>query len=120
MHADPVAPIILSVAVILLAAKVGGDLAIRIGQPSVLGELIAGVILGNLGLIGYHGFEAMEADATIDILARVGALILLYQVGLESTVRQMLRVGGVSLLVAVVGVLIPLALGWVASALLFP
>ena len=52
---DPVAIVILSLAVILIAAKFGGHLASRFRQPPVLGELMAGVILGNLPLVGFHG-----------------------------------------------------------------
>ncbi|HKA90922.1 MAG TPA: cation:proton antiporter [Haliangiales bacterium] len=120
MHADPVAAVVLAIAVILLAAKVGGDLMLRLGQPAVLGELLAGVVLGNLSLVGFDGFEYLKEDASVDMLARLGVLILLFEVGLESTVAQMLRVGWTALLVAVVGVAVPMALGWGASALLMP
>jgi Kef-type K+ transport system membrane component KefB len=120
-HADPIAPVVLALAVILMSAKLGGDLAVRAGQPAVLGELLIGVVLGNLGLIGFHGFEAWTSDgSTLDMLARIGVLILLFEVGLESTVRQMLRVGWSSLLVALVGVIAPFALGWGVGAWLLP
>jgi Kef-type K+ transport system membrane component KefB len=118
--ADPVAPVILGLAVILLAAKLGGDLAARVGQPEVLGELVAGVVLGNLGLVAIAAFEPIKSDATIDMLARIGVLILLFEVGLESTVRQMRRVGGSSFLVATLGVAAPFALGWLVGAWLLP
>jgi len=120
-HADPIAPVALALAVILMSAKLGGDLAVRLGQPAVLGELVIGVVLGNLGLLGFHGFEAWSADgSTIDMLARIGVLILLFEVGLESTVAQMMKVGVSSLLVAVVGVAAPFALGWAVGAWLLP
>ncbi len=119
-HGDPVALVVLWLAAILLAAKLGGDLAIRTGQPAVLGELLAGVILGNLGLAGFHGFDALAADPHIDMLARIGVLILLFEVGLESTVRQMMKVGLSSLLVACLGVAAPFALGWGVGAWLLP
>jgi Kef-type K+ transport system membrane component KefB len=120
VHADPVAAVVLGLAVILLAAKIGGDLMMRLGQPAVLGELLAGVVLGNLTLVGFGGLEYLERDATIDMLSRLGVLILLFQVGLESTVAQMLKVGLTSLLVAVAGVVVPMALGWGVSAWLMP
>ena len=82
-HADPVTPIILGLAIILAAAKFGGHLAARIGQPAVLGELVAGVVLGNSELIGIGWFRAIETDATVDILARLGVIILLFEVGLS-------------------------------------
>jgi Kef-type K+ transport system membrane component KefB len=119
-HDDPVTPIVLALAVILAAAKLAGHVAVRIGQPAVLGELTAGVILGSLDLAGIGWFHAIERDATVDILARLGVIILLFEVGLESTVRDMLKVGLPSLLVAVLGVAAPFTLGWVAGALLLP
>jgi Kef-type K+ transport system membrane component KefB len=119
-HADPVALVALGLAVILATAKVGGHLAERVGQPAVLGELLVGIILGNLGLVGIPWLEPIKADATLDILARLGVIILLFEVGLESTVREMLHVGGRSLVVAVLGVAVPWVLGWGVGALLLP
>ena len=69
VHADPVAPVVLALAVILVAAKFGGDLAARIGQPSVLGELAVGVVLGNLTLAGFHGFEVIKNDSPTFIIS---------------------------------------------------
>ena len=120
MHADPVGHVVLALAVILIAAKIGGDLAIRLGQPAVLGELCAGVVLGNLGLAGFHGLERLAEDASIDMLSRLGVLLLLFEVGLESTVGEMLSVGASAILVAVVGIAAPMALGWGVGAWLLP
>ncbi|MEO6326893.1 MAG: cation:proton antiporter [Thermoanaerobaculia bacterium] len=119
-HTDPVAPFVLSLALILVGAKLGGDLAVRIGQPSVLGELVFGVVIGNLPLVGITHLEFLKADPFLDMFARLGVLILLFEVGLESTVRQMLKVGLSSLFVAVLGVLAPFALGWGVGAWLLP
>lgn len=116
----PAAQVLLALAVVLTAAKVCGDLAVRIRQPAVLGELVAGVVLGNLGLIGVNFAEPFKTDATLDTLAQLGVIILLFEVGLESTVRDMLKVGWTSLLVAVLGVVAPFALGWGVGALLLP
>jgi Kef-type K+ transport system membrane component KefB len=120
VHSDPVAHVVLLVAVILVAGKLGGDVAVRLGQPAVLGELLAGVVLGNLGLAGLHGLDAVAHDTDVDLLSRLGVLILLFDVGLESTVGQMLGVGASALLVAVLGVAAPLALGWLVGAWLLP
>jgi Na+:H+ antiporter len=117
---DPVAPVVLALAVMLVGAKLGGDLAERLGQPAVLGELVAGVVLGNLDLIGVPWFRAAATDHTLNVLARLGVVVLLFEVGLESTVGDMLKVGGRSLLVAVLGVVTPWALGWGVGALLLP
>ncbi len=119
-HGDPVAPVVLSLALILVAAKLGGDLAVRVGQPAVLGELVVGIVLGNLGLVGFHGLDHLKADAAVDMFARLGVLILLFEVGLESTVGQMLKVGASSFVVATVGVVTPFALGWGVGAWLLP
>jgi Kef-type K+ transport system membrane component KefB len=119
-HVDPVAGVALALFVILVAAKIGGELATRIGQPAVLGELIIGVVLGNLALAGIGGFETIESDPFVDMLARLGVLVLLFEVGLESTVAQMLKVGASSLLVAALGVIVPFVLGWGVGAWLLP
>jgi Kef-type K+ transport system membrane component KefB len=114
------APVVLAVAVILAAAKLGGDVAERIGQPAVLGELVVGVLVGNLSLLGIDWFEFIAINDTIGVLAQLGAVILVFEVGLESTVRDMMQVGLRSLVVAVLGVVAPWALGWWVGALLLP
>lgn len=119
-HADPVTPVVLALAIILAAAKLAGHLAVRVGQPAVLGELIAGVAIGSFDLAGIDWFHAIERDASVDILARLGVIILLFEVGLESTIRDMVKVGLPSLLVAVLGVAAPFALGWGVGAVLLP
>lgn len=118
--ADPVTPVLLAWAMLLAVAKIGGHLASRAGQPPVLGELISGVLLGNLPLVGVHGVAWLGSDATVDILARLGVVILLFQVGLESTVREMLEVGWPSFFVATVGVVAPFALGFGAGSWFLP
>lgn len=119
-HADPVAEVALWLVVILLAAKLGGDLAVRVGQPAVLGELVIGVVLGNLALAGVYGLDSIKTDPFIDMFARIGVLVLLFEVGLESTVDQMLKVGWSALFVAAIGVAAPFALGWAVAAWLLP
>jgi Kef-type K+ transport system membrane component KefB len=117
---DPAAKVVLAVAVIYLTALLSGEFAVRLGQPAVLGELLGGVVIGNLTLVGFHGFEFIKSDTGVDLLARIGVLILLFEVGLESTVHQMLKVGATALLVAVLGVVTPFALGWAVGAWLLP
>ena len=80
-HADPIAKVVLHLAVILLAAKLGGELA-ALGQPAVLGEMLAGIALGNLSLLGVHVFDALGRDPAVDTLAQLGVLILLFEIGL--------------------------------------
>jgi Kef-type K+ transport system membrane component KefB len=119
-HSDPSIHIVLWLAIILLSAQVGGDVAARLGQPAVLGELLVGVVLGNVSLAGVAWLEPLKTDPTIDLFARIGVLLLLFEVGLESTVSQMLSVGLSSVVVAVLGVVAPFGLGWAAGAWLLP
>jgi Kef-type K+ transport system membrane component KefB len=126
-HTDPVASVLLALIVILAAAKIGSAVFERLGQPAVLGELISGVILGNLILFNpsWSFFEPLRVASiqenwavVIDSLARLGVIILLFEVGLESTVRGMMKVGRSSLLVAILGVIMPFVLGFGVSWLL--
>jgi Kef-type K+ transport system membrane component KefB len=119
-HGDPVAPVLLGVVVILLAAKLGGELAERIGQPAVLGELVSGVLLGNLALVGFTLFAPFRDDPILDIFARVGVIVLLFEVGLETRVGDLMKVGASSLVVAAIGVAVPMALGFVVGELMLP
>jgi Kef-type K+ transport system membrane component KefB len=123
-HSDPVAPVLLALIVILAVAKIGSEVFERLGQPAVLGELLGGVLIGNLVLLNpsWNFFEPLR-DAVIrenwalviDSLARIGVIILLFEVGLESTVRGMMKVGTSSLIVALLGVIAPFGLGFGVS-----
>ncbi len=104
------AALFLGIAVLLIAAKIS-SLVEKIGQPSVLGELVMGVILGNLGLLGIHYFDALKANEIIQFLAELGVVILLFQIGLESNIYEMKKVGLNSFFVAVIGVVLPFVLG---------
>ena len=112
--ADPsgvdIARLFLVIAAILAAAKLLGELAERIGQPAVLGELVAGVLLGG-SVLGVVPVEGTAADL-IYLLAELGVLLLLFEIGLETDLREMFRVGPASLAVAVVGVVVPFGLGY--------
>jgi Kef-type K+ transport system membrane component KefB len=119
-HVDPVGNVALALVIILIVAKLGGDLAVRLGQPAVLGELIGGILVGTLAPLGISSLEWLKTDPHLDMLARIGVLILLFEVGLESTVGQMWEVGYSSLLVATLGVAAPFALGWGVGAWMLP
>lgn len=112
--------LVLALAALLLAAKLGGHLAERLGQPAVLGELLAGVLLGNLDLAGFGWFRALPADAALTGLAELGAVVLLFEVGLSSTVEEMKQVGWRSLIVAVLGVVTPWVLGFLVGQAMLP
>ena len=117
---DPVAPVLFALIIIILAAKLGGDLVERFRQPAVLGELLFGVILGNLALVGIYAFEPLRHHITIEILAEIGVILLLFEIGLESSLKDMMSVGLISFFVALIGVIAPFFLGWWVSAMFFP
>jgi Na+:H+ antiporter len=100
------ATFLLAFAAALLGAKVFGELAERIGQPPVLGELLAGVLLGPslLGLV--------PLSAGILLVAEIGVLLLLFHVGLETDLEELLRVGGRAMAVALVGMVLPFVGGY--------
>jgi Kef-type K+ transport system membrane component KefB len=117
-HVDEFSSLVLALAMLVTAAKIGGDLAGRLGQPAVLGELFAGVLLGNLPGLG--PLQYLAGDSYLDTFARLGMLLLLFEVGLELSVRELFAVGTYSLLVAVFGSTASFAIGWGAAALLLP
>jgi len=134
---DPVAPVLIGIVTIILAARLAGHFCETINQPSVLGELAVGVILGNLSLLGMHWLDFLKVDysqhgviyfydpwhcagVTLDLIARLGVIILLFQVGLESSLTQLRRGGPSATFVAFLGVAAPMALGWGAAAIVLP
>ena len=119
-HGGPVIPVLLSLITILLAAKIGGDIAVRLGQPEVLGELIVGVVLGNLSLLGLGYLENFKPNEIIEILSELGVILLLFEVGLESSVSEMTKVGWSALSAAILGVVVPFFLGWGVAAYFVP
>lgn len=98
--------LLLGLVLIWLAAKVAGEGMERIGQTAVLGELLAGVVIGP-GVLGL----VHESDV-IHALAELGVLILLFEVGLESDLDELLKAGLQATLVAVVGIVLPFAAGF--------
>ena len=96
----------LTLLVILLTARVFAELATRLQAPSVIGELFAGVILGP-SLLGW--IEPFEA---IKLMAEIGIILLLFEVGLETDVKRLVRTCIKSLVVAMVGFVLPLVLGF--------
>jgi Kef-type K+ transport system membrane component KefB len=169
-HADPAAPIILGVTGILVFAVIGRYVARKLGQPTVLGELVIGIALGNLVYLlggdfilvvregrvlfdmidltfagmsmeeaaaeffhdpilagkiveivqGPHGMQLLSIAHTVDIFSRYGVIFLMFLVGLESSVEEMRSAGMPSLKVAVVGMVMPFALGLAVAWLVLP
>lgn len=115
---DPIAHLALALGLLLVAARLAGEAATRLGQPQVLGELIAGIALGSLPGVSF--FRDLGADPLVDILGRLGAVVLLFDAGLALNVGEVLRVGGAAARVAVLGTGASLALGWLVATWLLP
>jgi Kef-type K+ transport system membrane component KefB len=103
---------LLQLALIYLAARVMGEIAVRLGQSAVLGELLAGVLVGGSVL------DWIEPTEVLSLLGQVGVMLLLFEVGLESDLESFLKVGWSATLVAIIGVLTPFALGYGGALLL--
>lgn len=109
-HGMTVAQFLLVLIAILASAKLLGELAERLRQPAVLGELIAGVLLGG-SLFGMVD----PSNEVIHLLAEVGVVLLLFQIGLETNLGRLLQVGTASALVATIGVVLPFVGGYFAA-----
>ena len=108
---DHLTQVLLQLFAILLAAKLGNELFRRLGQPTVVGEILGGVVAGP-AVLGVY-----EVNAETRLFAEIGVVLLLFQVGVETRLHELLRVGGTALAVGVLGVLLPFAGGFVAAEL---
>ncbi len=118
--------ILVDLFILFAAAKVAGELFTRIRQPPIVGEVLAGVLIGPhaLGLIGlpdsalielFGGDEKAAEEAltiVLDVIAELGVIILLFFVGLETRLSELLEVGGRATMVAVLGIIFPFILGF--------
>src|SRR5215212_4399733 len=102
--------LLLTLVAVIVATKLLGELAQRVGQPAVLGELVAGIVLGGsaLGLLD-------PADPVIGALSELGVLVLLFEIGLHTDLRALAQVGGVAATVGLVGVVLPFGLGYAGA-----
>lgn len=168
-HGDPIAPVILGVTSILAFAVIGRVAARKLGQPTVVGELIMGILLGNVAwylgvdliavlregpqvfdvvdqtlaglpiaevavatfgpdtgaeiariITGPAGGELMQVAHAVDVFSRYGVIFLLFMVGLETELDELRSVGKESIRVALLGVVLPVTLGFIAVELLRP
>ncbi|MFV1973861.1 MAG: cation:proton antiporter, partial [Thiohalobacterales bacterium] len=103
----------LTLFIILLTARVFAELATRLKSPAVIGELFAGVVLGP-SLLGW-----IEPTEAIRLMAGIGIILLLFEVGLETDVKRLVRTGVASIVVAFAGFVLPLLFGFVLSYWLF-
>ena len=169
-HADPVASVILAITAILFFAMIGRYIARRFNQPGVLGELLMGVLVGNLcylcgfqlmfilregasifdvmkelllgtslkdavtstvpnpyyaqqviqALSSPEGTEYLKIAYIVDIFSRYGVIFLLFMVGLESSFEEIKQTGRESILVAIIGIIAPMVLGFAVACFLIP
>lgn len=103
----------LSLLIILLGARIFAEAAVRLGLPSVIGEILAGILLGP-SLLGW-----VEPDKVIQLLAEIGIILLLFDVGLETDARRLANAGKQAFIVAISGFIVPLVLGFAVSRWLF-
>lgn len=103
----------LQLMVILLSARILGELAARIQIPAVIGELAAGIILGP-SLLGW-----ISPSEPVKLLAEIGIVLLLFEVGLETDLSRLMKTGAKPFIVAFGGVVLPLGLGYWAAAHIF-
>jgi Kef-type K+ transport system membrane component KefB len=108
---DHMTEILFQLFAILLAAMIGNEVFRRLGQPTVVGEIIGGVVVGP-AVLGIY-----EINAETELFAEIGVVLLLFQVGLETRLHDLLRVGGTALAVGVLGVALPFAGGFAAAGL---
>ncbi len=118
--ADPLAGTLALLALMWIAAKVGGELAVRLKMPAVAGELLAGLAWAAAAKGWPTLVPDIAANPSMDLMGNLGVIVLMFAVGLESTVPQMLKVGLASLRVALIGVVLPMGLGLLGAALFLP
>jgi Kef-type K+ transport system membrane component KefB len=108
---DHLAEVLLQLFAILVAAKVGHEIFRRLGQPTVVGEILGGVVAGPAVL------DVYQVNAETQLFAEIGVVLLLFQVGVETRLHELLRVGVTALTVGALGVLLPFGAGFLAAEL---
>jgi Kef-type K+ transport system membrane component KefB len=109
----------IAIVIIISAAKLGGYLSLRVGLPSVLGELLTGLILGPSVLDFFHWpfFTDTHLDASIIHLGELGVLLLMFIAGLDLHLSDLAKSGKVSAYAGTLGVLFPLGLGYLVAVM---
>jgi Kef-type K+ transport system membrane component KefB len=110
---SPVLQLLLQLAILISAAKLAGYVSVRLGQPAVLGEILAGLILGPsfINLQGFPIFSAPHLPETINEFAEIGVILLMFLAGLEVEIDAMRRAGKIVVLAGLMGVAVPLLMG---------
>jgi Kef-type K+ transport system membrane component KefB len=111
---------VLALSLLLVAGRLGASAARRFGQPSVLGELLVGIVLGNLPAIGVTRLKPVISSGGVMLLAQLGAVLLLFEVGVEQRLKDMRRLGLRSMAVAACGVTASFVIGWLVAWFVVP
>ena len=109
---DHLATVLFQLFVLLAATKIGDEVFKRLGQPTLVGEILAGVIVGP-ALMGWYAITPET-----ELFAQIGAVLLLFEVGVHTRVGDLVRVGGTALMVAILGVVLPFVGGFVLATAL--
>ncbi|HLE89220.1 MAG TPA: cation:proton antiporter, partial [Candidatus Limnocylindria bacterium] len=109
---DHLASTLTQLFVVLLAAKIGDEIFKRIGQPALVGEILGGVLVGP-AVLGIY-----RVTPETELFAEIGVVLLLFQVGVETRIGDLLRVGGTAASVGVMGVILPMGGGLALGAVL--
>lgn len=107
--------VVISVCVLLFAAKLMAELFVRLHLPVVLGELLAGMIVGPFAigsLVSYNGGTLVTLNNEVRILGEIGAIVILFMAGLEMTPREFIKGGKASFTVGTLGVIVPFFVGF--------
>ena len=110
---DPLLQFLLLLSIVIVVAKAAGYLSVQLGQPAVLGELLAGLLLGPtlLDILHWPLFGGGHLAETVHQLAHLGVLLLMFVAGLEVDFETMVRSGRPAVLSGVLGVAVPILLG---------
>ncbi|MBL6979972.1 MAG: cation:proton antiporter [Anaerolineales bacterium] len=116
----PFLQFLIILAVIITAAKLGGYFSVRLGQPAVAGEVLAGLILGPtvLNFLHWDIFTDVHLEETITFLAELGVLLLLFIAGLELHISDLQKSGRAAVFAGVLGFLVPLGFGYLVAILM--
>jgi Kef-type K+ transport system membrane component KefB len=98
--------ILLGLFIVYIAAQIGAEVSQRLKMPAVVGELLAGVLIGPSVLGFIHVNEPLE------VLAEIGAVLLLFSVGLETRISELKKIGTTAFMVGIAGVILPFLLGY--------
>jgi Kef-type K+ transport system membrane component KefB len=104
--------LIFELAVILLASKIAGDISVKLGQPSVLGKLLVGIVIGP-AMLG-----AVSERKTLEEISQIGVILLMFIAGLETDIEKFKNTGKASTLVGISGIIVPLLVGYFAGTLM--